>query len=697
MPGLAAHSAGNGTRRMEAGMHGQFLQDLALVMIVAGFVTVVFHRLRQPVVLGYILAGYIVGPYTPGIPLSVHDYHTVEIMSDLGMIMLMFSLGLHFSLRKLAQVGGTAFTAAVLEIVIMLAIGYGIGRMFNWNRMDSLFLGAILSISSTTIIIKALGELGLTKERFAELIFGILIVEDILAIAMLALLSGIAVSGSLEVGAVVLTLGKLAIFLASVLVIGLLAVPPLLRYVSKFKSSEMLLIVVLGLCFGVSLLAMKLGYSVALGAFLIGAVVAEAREHHKIEGLVEPVRDMFSAVFFVAIGMLIQPDMLIKYALPILVITIAVVIGKVFSCTLGTFLAGNNARTSMRVGMGLAQIGEFSFIIASLGRTLGVTSEFLYPIAVTVSAITTLLTPYLIMGSDKTERLLASVAPRPVIGYVRWYTTWLSRLTGGGTISQVRKLVRRWILQILLNMTLVTGIFIAAEATAIKMKESLPRMPEWTGGPEAVVWLGAVLLSLPLLIVTHFKLRALALLASEAAVTKDVAKDRTQSVRAVFTATIRVLGSVALILWLLVLTAAMMPPLPVLLVLGVGVGLVVALRRKSFENFYARAQLNLRETLSRPPEVYIAEDAPRTLPSILQEAQLETVEIALPSPARGKLIRELQLRSRSGASAVAIERSGSNIVNPGPDEELQDGDKVLLLGNREQLDAARGLLLGLVP
>ncbi len=304
----------------------------------------------------------------------------------MGIILLMFSLGLEFSLGKLKRVGATAFIAAALEIVLMLGIGYQIGRWFGWSQMDSVFLGAMLSISSTTIIVKALAELGKSKERFAELIFGILIVEDILAIAIIALLSGIAMTGSLQIGEVVGTVSRLGIFLVVTLVLGLLFVPRLIGYVARFKSNEMLLITVLGLCFGFSLLAVKLHYSVALGAFIIGAVIAEAREVKKIEHLTEPVRDMFSAIFFVAIGMLIDPALLAQYWLPIAVITVVVVVGKVLTCSFGTFVAGNDTRTSLRVGMGLAQIGEFSFIIAALGLNLGVTSKFLYPIAVTVSA-----------------------------------------------------------------------------------------------------------------------------------------------------------------------------------------------------------------------------------------------------------------------------------------------------------------------
>ena len=403
-------------------MHAiSFIQDLAVIMLIAGVVTVLFHRFKQPVVLGYIVAGFIIGPHTPPFGL-IHDEETIKTLAELGVIFLMFCLGLEFSLRKLFKVGATAFIAAFLEIVLMIWIGYEIGRWFDWNTMDSLFLGAILAISSTTIIVKALNDLKMKNERFAQLIFGVLIVEDILGIGIIALLSSIAVSGTVSSGEVFSTVGKLSLFMIVALVIGILLVPRLLAYVAKFESNEMLLITVLGLCFGFCLLVVKLEYSMVLGAFLIGAIMAESRQLLKIERLIEPVRDLFSAIFFVAIGLMLDPMILLQYAWPIAVITVAVVLGKMLSCGLGAFIAGNDGRTSLRVGMGLSQIGEFSFIIASLGMTLQVTSNFLYPVAVAVSVITTLLTPYLIRAADPLSIKLAggdAATPGPGVGDVR--------------------------------------------------------------------------------------------------------------------------------------------------------------------------------------------------------------------------------------------------------------------------------------
>src|SRR5688500_7844672 len=502
-------------------MHGAvgFIQDLAIVMIVAGVVTIVFHLLRQPVVLGYILAGVIIGPHTPPFPLiPLAHKPSIDAMSELGVIFLMFSLGLHFSLRQLVRVGPTAVLGATLEIIVMALVGYWIGRLFGWGTMDSIFLGATLSMSSTTIIIKALGELGMMKQRFAELIFGILIVEDILAMAMLALLSGIAATGTMHAGAVVRELAELGIFLTVLLVAGLLLVPPLLRRVARFKSDEMLLITVLGLCFGVSLLAAKLEYSVALGAFIIGAIMAEAREAGRIEALVAPLRDMFSAVFFVSIGMLIQPHLLLEHWLPILVITAAVILVKVPTSGGGAFLAGNDLRTSMRAGMGLAQIGEFSFIILQLGVTLGVISDFLYPIVVSVSAVTTLLTPYLIKSSDRVTSFVERAAPSTILGFLDTYHRWtqgLAESARGG--NQVRKLLRKWALQIGLNMALVAGILIAAKAFArwFERRGPIPVPRDVVSAPRAVAWLAAMLLALPLLVATLRKIRAVSQVLAE--------------------------------------------------------------------------------------------------------------------------------------------------------------------------------------
>jgi monovalent cation:H+ antiporter-2, CPA2 family len=668
----------------------EFLQDLAVVLIVAGVVTLLFHRFKQPVVLGYILAGFIIGPHTPPFSLITSE-ESINTLSEIGVILLMFSLGLEFSLRKLKKVGGTAVIAAGLEILVMGWVGYELGRVFGWNNTDSLFLGAMLAMSSTTVIIKVLNEMGRTKETFAQLIFGILIIEDILGIAMIALLSGIAMTGSLSVGGIGLTLGKLTVFLVVVLVLGLATVPRLFGYVAKFKSNEMTLVTALAFCFGVSLLAAKLGYSVALGAFVIGAVIAEAREIHRIETLVEPVRDMFSAVFFTAIGLLINPKMLMTHWAPVLAITAAVVVCKVVACASGTFLGGYDRGTALRVGMSVAQIGEFSFIIASLGVTLKVTSEFLYPIAVAVSAITTLLTPYLIRSSDGVVKKLERISPRSLINVMSLYTQWVGQLGNNRHPNLAAKLTRGWILQMALNVTLMTGIFIIAVYLGQNPPAWMRELNLRSANLKAALWFAAVICSLPLFIATTRKLQALGMLIAQTRVTKAAAGERTTAIQAIVTQVITIAGTVLLAFYVLVLTSTLLPSVQVLIALMVLIGLIAWLLRRSFIRVYSKAQAAVQETLNQPPAPALAVTV---IPSVLREAILETVQIAAASPAAGKLIRELQLRTQTGASIVAIDRSGQNILNPGPDEELQAGDQVVLFGSRPQLEAAARALKG---
>lgn len=585
-------------------MHAiSFIQDLAVIMLVAGVVTILFHRLKQPVVLGYIVAGFIIGPHTPPFGL-IHDEDTIKTLAELGVIFLMFCLGLEFSLRKLFKVGATAFIAAFLEIILMIWIGYEIGQWFDWNTMDSLFLGAILAISSTTIIVKALNDLKMKNQRFAQLIFGVLIVEDILGIGIIALLSSIAVSGTVSSGEVFSTIGKLSLFMIVALVIGILLVPRLLAYVAKFESNEMLLITVLGLCFGFCLLVVKLEYSMVLGAFLIGAIMAESRQLLKIERLIEPVRDMFSAIFFVAIGLMIDPQILLQYAWPIAVITVAVVLGKMLSCGLGAFIAGNDGRTSLRVGMGLSQIGEFSFIIAALGMTLQVTSDFLYPVAVAVSAITTLLTPYLIRGADPLSLKIAAVMPQRLSRVFGLYGEWLRSIQPQGEGAMLASMIRKIILQVGVNLALVVAIFFTGSFFAARIGGYLQGWisdPSWQ---KALIWGGALLLSLPFLIAAYRKLKALSMLLAEMSVKPEMAGRHTQRVRRVIAELIPILSLLVIFLLLAALSASILPTNKLLVLIAVVTAAVAAVLWRWFIRIHTRMQVALLETLDNHKDTH---------------------------------------------------------------------------------------------
>ncbi len=576
-----------------------FIQDLAVIMAIAGVVTVLFHRLKQPVVLGYIVAGVIIGPYTPPFQL-IHDEATIQTLGELGVVFLMFSLGLEFSLKKLFKVGATAFVAAASEIVLMIWIGYEIGQWFGWNAMDSLFLGAMLAISSTTIIVKALSELGMKGEGFAQLIFGILIVEDILAIAMLVLLSGIAQTGSVSAGVAFVTLGQLMLFMTVSLVVGILIVPRALDYVARAKSDEMLLVTVLGFCFGFCLLVVKLDYSIALGAFLIGAIMAEARSLHRIEKLIAPVRDMFSAIFFVTIGLLLNPAVLVDYAWPIAVITVAVVAGKIVSCGLGTFLAGRDGRTSMRVGMSVAQIGEFSFIIASLGLSLKVTSSFLYPIAVAVSALTTLFTPYLIKAADPITLRLARSMPAPVANTFGLYSQWLASLspdTGGPTLFTM---TRRIVVQIAVNLALVAAIFLAASYTAPLATEYLSRWLPTNDAQRVALWSVALLVSMPFLVAVYRKLGSLALMLAEVSVQPAKAGRFTRALRSAISGLIPIVAMFGVFLLVAALSGAILPPFGLMIAVLLCAALLLTVLWRWCVKIHATMQIALRETFEEP-------------------------------------------------------------------------------------------------
>jgi len=682
-------------------MHSlDFLQDLALVMIVAGLVTILCHRFKQPVVLGYIIAGVIIGPHTPPYNL-IHDRGTVQILSELGIIFLMFSLGLEFSLRKLRQVGSTAFIAASLEIGLMLFVGYEVGRFFGWKPMDSLFLGAILAISSTTIIMKAFHELALGRQKFAGLVFGILIVEDMLGIVLIALLSGIAKTGSLQGAEAIATIGQLAVFLVVSLVIGLMLVPRLISFVARFASAEMLLITVLGLCFGFTLLTVKLGYSVALGAFLIGAILAEAKELGKIETLMHPIRDMFSAVFFVSVGLLINPGLILEHWLPIAVISIAVIVGKVLSCALGSYIAGNDIPTSTRVGMSLSQIGEFSFIIAGLGLSLGVTSGFLYPIAVSVSAITTLTTPYLIRGSDPFSGWLIRNFPKTPLSYLNLYTQWYGHFKKERREGPVRKILRRIMGQLGIFLSFIAGSLLAAVFLSRIVRRYIPLAREWPNAVNSVLWLAAIIAVLPVYIAAFRKLKALGMILAELGITEKGNWEKRAEVRAIVANGFLTFALILLAGFTFGLSYAVLPSFYILPLLGGIVALLIYFLRDSFNMVYFQGKAALAETFAKPAPLS-SHDAPAVEPDIeivemlrREEARLETLVLSAEMSGTSRSLRELQLRTQTGALVVGIGREPTGtLINPAADEILHPGDKIMLFGNSDQLENAFQLLSG---
>ena len=409
------------------------IEDLALILCAAGVFTLLFKRLRQPQVLGYLIAGFLTGPHFHLFP-SVTDTHSIETWAEIGVIFLLFSLGLEFSFKKLVKVGGPAGITAVVEVLGMLLLGYVTGKGLGWSSMDSLFLGGILSISSTTIIIRAFDETGVKMRSFARLVFGILIVEDLVAILLLVLLSTIGVSRQFQGRELIWSLLRLGFFIIVWFVGGIFLIPTLLRRTKALMSPESLLIVSVALCMGMVILCTQAGFSAPLGAFIMGSILAETLDAEKIEHLIQPLKDLFGAVFFISVGMLIDPAMLWKYIGPILLITGITVLGKFLTSGMGALLSGQSLKTSVKTGLSLAQIGEFSFIIATLGLSLKVTSSHLYPIAVAVSALTTFTTPYLIKGGDRIYLWIVKMLPK----------RWRLRLTRYGANTQTVRSDSAW-------------------------------------------------------------------------------------------------------------------------------------------------------------------------------------------------------------------------------------------------------------
>src|SRR5688572_4701963 len=414
----------------------EFLKNLALVLCVAAVTTVLFQRLRQPVVFGYLLAGMIVGPHIP-IPL-VADEDMIRTLSELGVILLLFSLGLEFSLRKLLQIGPTAGLVAVAQSSGMVWIGYMLGQMFGWTTLESVYAGAIIAISSTTIIAKAFEEQRV-KGKFTDIVLGVLIIEDLIGIFLIAILTTVSAGTAVSASSLAITGARLATFLAALIGIGLLLIPRVVRGVVRMNRPETTLVASVGICFAAALLALSFGYSVALGAFIAGSLVAESGEEKVVEHLVRPVRDMFAAIFFISVGMLIDPVIIAQHWGAVLAFTVAVIVGKVTFVTISSFLIGYRPHTAVQAGMSLAQIGEFSFIIAAVGLATGATRDFLYPVAVAVSAITTLTTPWLIRAAGPAAAWVDRTLPTPLQTFASLYGSWIERMRqspAGGEIGR---------------------------------------------------------------------------------------------------------------------------------------------------------------------------------------------------------------------------------------------------------------------
>jgi CPA2 family monovalent cation:H+ antiporter-2 len=681
-----------------------FLVALTIVLGVAALTTVLCQRLHQPVVLGYIVAGLLIGPHVP-FPL-VADREIIETLSELGVILLMFSLGLEFSLGKLVKLGPTAGLTALLQSSLMIWLGFVTGRLFGWTVLESLFAGAIIAISSTTIIAKAFDEQNV-RGALRELVVGVLIVEDLIAILLMAALTAIASGAGLSLAEIAATTGRLALFLFALVAIGLLAVPRAVRWVQRLARPETTLVASIGFCFGVSLLASQFGYSVALGAFIAGSLVAESGEEHAIEELVRPVRDVFAAIFFVSVGVLIDPSLIAAHAGAIAALSVVVILGKVVGVSLGAFLTGNGVRTSVQSGMSLAQIGEFSFIIAGLGLSLGATREFLYPVAVAVSAITTLTTPWLIRASGPVAKRLDHRMPRSLQTFVSLYGSWLERARQprGEAVGPVRRLARLLVVDWLLLAALAIGVSLGMTSLGRQLEARLGLDADVS---RVAIVAAAVALGLPLaagLVRVGRRLgQALALRAMPAA--RQGGLDLSVAPRRALDLTLQLAIVLLAGLPLLALTqpfigGAYGASLLALLLFALGI---------SFWRGAGDLEGHVRAGAQTIVEVLVAQarkggaaearDARATPGDGLSQVHSLLPGLGDPTPVRlergsaavGRTLAELDLRALSGATILAIQRGDEGVLVPAANEVLRAGDVLALAGTHAAIDAAREIL-----
>lgn len=648
------------------------INDLALILICAGVMTLLFKKLKQPLVLGYVVAGFLASPHMPYTP-SVMDTANIQTWADIGVIFLLFALGLEFSFKKIVKVGGAAIIAACTIIFCMILLGITVGTGFGWQRMDSIFLGGMIAMSSTTIIYKAFDDLGMRKKQFTGLVLSVLILEDILAIVLMVMLSTMAVRHNFEGSEMLESIGKLLFFLILWFVVGIYLIPELLKRCRKLMSEETLLIVSLGLCFGMVVMAARTGFSAAFGAFIMGSILAETVEAESIERLVKPVKDLFGAVFFVSVGMMVDPAMIVEYALPIIVITLAVIFGQSLFGTLGVLLAGQPLKTAMQCGFSLTQIGEFAFIIASLGVSLHVTSDFLYPIVVAVSVITTFLTPYMIRFAEPASNFVDTHLP------VKWKNFLLHYSSGSQTMNH-ESLWKKLILA-LTRITIVYSI-VSIAVVALAFRFLVPLFLEHIPG----IW-GRLLAAVVIILFISPFLRAIMIKKNHSAEFVTLWNDsRGNRAPLVATIIIRILIAVSFVMFVI----SGLFKVSVGLLLGVAVLLVIMMilsrqlkkqsimiERKFFQN------LRYRDMRAE----YMGEKKPEYAGRLLsRDLHLTDFEVPGESAWAGKTLAELNFGKKYGIHVVSILRGRKRINIPGASVRLFPEDKIQVIGTDEELN-----------
>jgi len=673
----------------------EFLRSLTIVLAVGAFVAYLFQRIKQPVVLGYLIAGLLVGPYVPvGF---VADKAIVQTLSELGVILLMFSLGLEFSLRKLVKLGSTAGLTAVIQAGIVAWLGFLVGQLFGWGHLESIFLGVAIAISSTTIIAKVFDEQRVTG-RLRDLVVGILLFEDLIAVIGMAALTAIATGGGLSASALAITIGRLGLFLVLLVGIGILVIPRAMRAATMRSTPEIVVVMGIGICFAMAYLAQEAGYSIALGAFMAGSLMAEGGLGEHVDHAIKPVRDLFAAVFFVSVGMLIDPALLVAHWQPIVVLTLVVVVGKIFSVALGAFLAGTPTRTAIQAGMSLAQIGEFSFIIAGLGLSLGRTGEYVFPVIVAVSAITTMLTPWLVQNSSRVAAAVDRRMPPRLQTLTSLYGSWLDRPRKS---AATRRGFWRVVGLLLVDAAVLSGILVAVSLFFTTLVDATVGATGVTPGLARIaIIVAAGLVASPLVVGIGRLGRRLGDRVAQRAF-PPVAKglDLNRTPRQLLTL---VLQLVIVLLTGMAVVAVTQPFLstftgPLILIVFLAGYAVAIWRRASDLDGHVKAGAEVvvaglarqAHAGARPERLEMPDQVKELLPGL---GAPMVVTLGDGSYAVGRTLADLELRSRTGALILAIARADASIPVPGPEERLQAGDRLAVAGSHESIGAAERLL-----
>ena len=650
------------------------VKDLALILMVAGIVTLLFKKLKQPLVLGYIVAGFLVSPHMP-YTMSVIDDNDIQTWADIGVIFTLFSLGLDFSFKKIVKMGASPIISTVVIVFCMMMLGISVGHGFGWNKMDCIFLGGMLAMSSTTIIYKAFDDMGLRQQKFAGMVMSVLILEDILAIVMMVMLSAIAGGSTPDGEQMFESVIKIVFFLILWFIVGIFAIPLFLRSVRKLINSETLLIVSLGLCCGMAVLSTKVGFSSAFGAFVMGSILAETIEAEKIIKLVEPVKNLFGAIFFVSVGMLVDPQILVDYALPILALVLTILIGQAVLGTFGFMLGGESLKSAMRCGFSMAQIGEFSFIIASLGLSLDVISKFLYPVVVAVSVITTFLTPYMIRLATPSYQVMEKHLPNKLITALNHLATNRPSTTQQ---SKWKALLRQ------MTVNTVAYSILSAAVIALMFTFVLPLMRNLLPGWRLHWYANAITGVLTVIFIAPF-LRAIVMKKNHSSEWKRLwVESSINRIPLLSTIVVRFMIALGFIFYICNFLSRFTDAL--MISIGIVAVLLIIVSRRTKKRSIKMERLFIRNLRSRDIEAQVKGTKRPLYEGHLLDRDIHISEFEVPEDSTwcGHTLRELNLRQRFGIDMSSIYRGSRRINIPNGDTTIFPCDKLQIIGNDEQ-------------